>query len=511
MAARQQPHRGSRHGRNVRTLGLVLPLLLGVVAGAGRPAVTPPLHAVVVVAVPGAVPAAEAAVARHGGDVARSLDVIDGFSAQVPTSALAGLAADPAVRSVGPDRRLQLLHAVDGYDGSEDPGSLWSTRRALGTRDWWSDGLTGQGVDVALIDSGVAPVEGLTLPGKVVHGPDLSFEAQDDTLRTLDTYGHGTHLAGIIAGRDADAPTDGRYGGEHDRFLGIAPGARVVSLKVADASGATDVSQVIAAIDWVVQHRRDPGMNIRVLNLAFGTDSARPYADDPLAHAVEVAWRKGIVVVVAAGNDGTSLGRLRDPAYHPAVLAVGADVTQGTPSVDDDTIPAFSSRGDGVRNPDLVAPGRSLVSLRVPGSGIDEAYPQGRVNTRLFRGSGTSQAAAVASGAVALLLQQRPDLTPDQVKALLTGTAQPVPGADARAQGRGLLSMGRVRGTATPTVGAATPEEEDESAGTEETWNGSSWSGSSWSGSSWSGSSWSGSSWSGSSWSGSSWSASNWS
>jgi serine protease AprX len=117
------------------------------------------------------------------------------------------------------------------------------------------------------------------MSGKIINGPDLSFESQSDELRYLDTYGHGTHLAGIIAGND----------GTEDGFRGVAPGARVVNVKVANYEGAVDVSQVIAAIDWVVQHRNDNGMNIRVINLAYGTDSTQSPMLDPLSFAVEQA------------------------------------------------------------------------------------------------------------------------------------------------------------------------------------------------------------------------------
>jgi serine protease AprX len=174
-------------------------------------------------------------------------------------------------------------------------------------------------VDVALLDTGVVEVEGLR--GKVVHGPDLSYEADDAALRHKDTYGHGTHLAGIIAGRDS-----GAYGvdkGDEDHFLGMAPEARVVSVKLADASGATDVSQVIAGIDWVVQNKNRNGLNIRVLNLSFGTDGVQSYLLDSLTYAVEVAWRKGMVVVVSAGNEGFGSAKLNNPAYDPHVLAGG--------------------------------------------------------------------------------------------------------------------------------------------------------------------------------------------
>ena len=186
-------------------------------------------------------------------------------------------------------------------------------------------------------------------------------------------------MAGIIAGRDpAASASDDDYEGGHHRFLGVAPRSRVVSVKVANAQGATDVSQVIAAIDWVVQHRTDNGLNIRVLNLSFGTDGVQDYQLDPLSYAVEVAWHKGIVVVVAGGNAGYGSAKLNNPAYNPYVIAVGATDSKGTPDVADDVVPEWSSSGSGSRNPDLVAPGKSVASLAVPGSHLDQTYPRPR-------------------------------------------------------------------------------------------------------------------------------------
>jgi serine protease AprX len=473
---------------------------------------------------------AAAAVDHVGGTVRRRLGLIGSVSASVPSEALPRLTAMAGVDRVTPDGHLRLLGTDEPFDTRHDIGSMRNTARTVDANDMWAAGVTGAGVDVAVIDSGVARVGGLDAPGAVVDGPDLSFEGTDDARRNHDGFGHGTHLAGIIAGRNGDAK-------------GIAPGARVVSVRVADSNGATDVSQVIAAIDWVVQRGRSDGLNIRVINLAFGTDGGGDYRTDPLTYAVEVAWQRGVVVVVSAGNTADRLGRLTNPAVDPFVIAVGAAETQGTRTVSDDRVAPFSSRGDGERNPDLVAPGRSIVSVRSPGSFVDLTYPSARVGGTLMRGSGTSQAAAVVAAASALLLQQRPWLSPDQVKWLLTGSARPVPLEPAIAQGAGLLSLRAAgdlsppsegqrwptasgggsleesRGSGHATVGEDRIEGERDAWGrpfhTDEwaasSWEGSSWSGSSWSGSSWSGSSWSGSSWSGSSWSGSSWSGSSWS
>ena len=558
---------------NVARRHLVVPIVtavaVAVAALAGAWSIPAPasgagLVGVIVREVPGRHAEAVRSVERLGGDAGRRLALIDGFAARLPVRAAAALQRAPGVVAVTRDGSLRLSSAAAG--GSDDDNapaaatSIADLAAAIGATELWKDHVTGAGVDVALIDSGVVPVNGLTASGKVVNGPDLSFDRQAGAPPYLDAFGHGTHLAGIIAGRD-DAITAGAPPGADD-FAGIAPGSRIVSVKVASAGGETDVSQVIAAIDWVVQHRRSDGLNIRVLNLSFGTDATQDYAVDPLAYAVEVAWRKGIVVVTAAGNAGEHRRQLANPALDPWVLAVGAADLHGTRDVADDTVPAWSSPGDASRGPDLVAPGVSVPSLRSPGSILDLAAPSAS-GSRLIRGSGTSQAAAVVSGAVALLLDDRPQLTPDQVKALLTSSAAHLPAADPDAQGAGLLdvqaaskapvpnavqrwarasgtgSLDAARGSVRVAVGTSVLDGERDIFGAEwdgkewakasldgkswddgkwngRTWTGtclcaSSWSGLSWSGLSWSGLSWSGLSWSGLSWSGLSWSGLSWS
>jgi serine protease AprX len=326
-----------------------------------------------------------------------------------------------------------------GYDPATDEGGLAWIERMLHADDAWNAGFTGSGVDVALVDSGVARVPGLT-SGNVLDGPDLSFESQHADVLHQDTFGHGTHMASIIAGRDAaTAPGSYAAAAANGAVTGIAPDARVVSLKVAAADGAADVSQVIAAVTWVTQHAHDGGLNIRVLNLSYGTDSTQVATSDPLAYAVEQAWRAGIVVVVAAGNDGTSRAALADPATDPYVLAVGADDPNGTLGVLDDTVPAFAQRGTSQRRVDVIAPGVHVLGLRAPNGYVDQANPAGRVGTRFIRGSGTSQATAVASGVAALVLQKYPNATPDQIKYLLRDSAAALPAAPDLWEGLGVL------------------------------------------------------------------------
>lgn len=345
-----------------------------------------------------------------------------------------------------------------GYDAAADKGSLYNIAEVVGAHDAYRRGLTGKGVGVALIDTGVAAVPGLT-SGNVVNGPDLSFDSQVPGRAHLDGFGHGTHLASIIAGRDV-AGTPSSYL-DATRFGGIAPDATLVNVKVGATNGAVDVTQVIAGIDWVVEHARDPGLNIRVINLSYGTDGTQNSSVDPLAYAVENAQKHGILVVVAGGNDGQTDLTLANPALDPHVLAVGAMDDNGTVTSSDDTVPDWSTRGNTLRHVDVVAPGASVLGLRVPGGTCDAENPQARVGDRFARASGTSQAAAVASGEAALILQQSPWMTPDQVKQAMMGTASnitstlPIFGGSGLVTLRGILAdpVGAVLNTATGLVG----------------------------------------------------------
>jgi len=478
-----------------------------------------------------------AAPTRIGPDRGWSLD----FSASRRLGASAGATVLMIAGAILPDATLAA-----SYDPAADVNSMVNTTASIGASAWWAAGYTGKGVDVAVIDTGVSPVTGLAGAGKVVYGPDLSFESQAPNLTNLDTNGHGTFMAGLIAAKSPE-------------YRGMAPDARIVSVKVGVADGGTDVSQVIAAIDWIVQHRTDNDLNIRIINLSYGTNSAQDYRVDPLAYAAERAWKAGILVVAAGGNYGfqshmNNAPALADPAVDPYLLAVGSSDSMGTLSPLDDKVPSFSpwpKRG-ATRGVDLIASGTHIQGLRIPNSYIDDAYPAGRLGDDYFRGSGTSESAAIVSGVAALVLEKHPTASPDQVKKFLASTALPISGKSqaigggelmmttnlvvdmpaakqtwAASNGTGSLDLARgsdrvtrdgvplsgeqdIFGQHFDAAGMAALEA-DRASWSGGDWNGSSWSGSSWSGSSWSGSSWSGSSWSGSSWSGSSWSGSSWS
>lgn len=383
------------------------------------------------------------AVEAAGGKVTHRVRLIDGVVARIPSRSVRAVRRARGVRSVVVDRPFVTrsqgsddddadgIAGLDVIDTDEDAASdgipasattLDEVRETIGADRLAADGT---GVDVALIDSGITPVEGLAAAGKVVNGPDFSDDARDPDLRHLDAFGHGTHLAGIVAG--------------------VAPGARLVNVKAANAEGVTSLSRLLVAIDWTVRNRRANGLDVRVINLAVGADNQFGYVREPLAWAVEQAWQAGVVVVAAAGNDGSSGRGLDLPAADPFVLAVAGAETQGTGDPADDAVADWSSRGDGTRDPDVVAPGSSVISLRVPGSYIDESSSDGRIGETLQRGSGTSQAAAATTGAVALLLEGHPEWTPNQVKAAVRETARPLAG-DPRAVGRGGLDVAAAAG-----------------------------------------------------------------
>jgi serine protease AprX len=355
-----------------------------------------------------------------------------------------------------------------GYAPEKDPGSLYTVGKAIGARGLWAKSdssqrrVTGQGVGVAVLDSGVSQVAGLNGTGKVTYGPDLSIEGNGVQVNQ-DTFGHGTYMAGIIAGRATTASSSDLATASARTQLGVAPDAKILAMKLATRDGSTDVSQVIAALDWVTQHPVMPnGTKIRVINLSYGTNSAQSYLADPLAAAAENAWKHGIVVVTSAGNNAALDGRLTDPAIDPFVLAVGA--TGASMSLTgwayNNAVPAhFSQVGSVARHADLVAPGVSIVSSRTPGSYIDDKYPEGRVagdtTGTLFRGSGTSQSAAVLSGSVALLLQAYPTLTPDQVKYALRTTSHPVSKGSTLWTGAGTIDLAAAFTTASQITGSS--------------------------------------------------------
>src|SRR5438552_6152644 len=316
----------------------------------------------------------------------------------------------------------------------------------------WSQGRTGRGVTVAVLDSGVAADPDLVSPASRILA-SVNFA---DQRSVADPGGHGTHVAGIIAGNGT------RSAGE---FVGIAPEANIVDVRVLSSTGSGRISSVVRGIEWVLAHR--VAYNIRVINLSFGAPTPTSYRTDPMSAAVEIAWRRGLVVVAAAGNSGPNRDTVASPGIDPYVITVGAADDHGTVTPRDDTLAPFSSWGtaDSNAKPDLLAPGRRIVSIRVQGSALDTPFPDHVVvahnGSTYLRLSGTSMATPVVSGAVALLLQAQPSLSPDQVKALVVGATQPfgqdsgMALPDPAAGGTGLLdALAAVRAQASGGAGA---------------------------------------------------------
>jgi serine protease AprX len=319
------------------------------------------------------------------------------LAALVAMLVAAAPAADRAVaQDEDDDPSLELLDDYDDLPSNE----TWHEAIELEDVPPWHDG---GGVTVAVLDTGITrhPDLGARVPARVDLTPDGDG---------YDRYGHGTHVAGLIAG-------DGAASG--GRWAGAAPGASVLPVKVAGWNGATDVSTVLAGLEWIAAHRQRYG--IRVVNLSYGTDSSQSALEDPLNHAVQRLWRAGVLVVVGAGNRG-ELG-IDKPGDDPWVVTVGAADTRGTEDTEDDEVAPFSGRGP-TGKPDLLAPGVSLVSHRSADGAIDQLRPAARVDEHYFKGTGTSQAAAVVSGVAARMFDANPALTPNEAKAALVGTAE---------------------------------------------------------------------------------------
>ncbi|HVW34597.1 MAG TPA: S8 family peptidase [Acidimicrobiia bacterium] len=367
--------------------------------------------------------AAHAAVTAHHGTVDQDLWIVNGVAATVPAAEVAGLAAEPGILHVTEDAGVTVQAA--------DPSPLHAATavypKVVGADRLWDEGVDGDGVTVALVDTGIAQVPDLS--GRIVGGVDFSGGGNNPYN---DEFGHGTFVAGLIAGNGASS---------NGQYKGVAPRAKLVSVKIAGADGSSDVSHVLAAMQWVVSFRDTYG--IRVVNLSLGTDSTQSYVLSPLNAAVERAWDSGIVVTVSSSNNGPDPGTVSKPGDDPLVVTVGALDDKGTPARADDVMAGFSGAGptaaDGLTKPDLVAPGRSVISLRAPGSAIDSAYPGSRVGSAYFKGSGTSFSTAITSGTAALLLDREPNLTPDQVKARLLGTAGAGPAGNPNVDGHGSL------------------------------------------------------------------------
>jgi serine protease AprX len=360
---------------------------------------------------------------EKGGQFKKNLGLVNGGLYSLPVNALEALAADTDVAYISPDRPVAA--------------SLDYATAAVGMDVARSYGYDGAGIGVAVIDSGIADIPDLHTGGyRVVYAESFCGDST-----TVDPYGHGTHVVGILAGNGKNS-TGSKY---FHTFKGMAPMVNIINLRVLDQNGVGTDSAVIAAIDRAIALKSQ--YNIRVMNLSLGRAVHESYIVDPLCQAVERAWKAGIIVVVSAGNGGRDdsqgtqgYATIHSPANDPYVITVGAMKTGNTLVKTDDTIASYSSKGptlfDHVVKPDLVAPGNRIISLYKAGLTLPNNYPGNKTpysyyqikgnsspSSTYYTLSGTSMSAPIVSGAVAIILQNNPSLTPDQVKARLMKTA----------------------------------------------------------------------------------------
>jgi serine protease AprX len=435
---------------------------------------------------------ARSAVRAEGGRVFGALPIINGLAARITAASAVALSHRDGVRVVSLNAAVKKnAGTVGGIDTSLIQTSYPDSVQAPKA---WST-ATGKGVGVAVVDTGIAG----TLP-------DFRTSASDSTSRVVatvatnpyattdnDSYGHGTHVAGIIAGNSTNRPSGDPLKGH---YVGVAPDANLISVKVADEQGDATLLDVIYGLQFAVDNKST--YNIRVVNLSLESTQAQSYKTDPLDAAVEAAWFNGIVVVAAAGNRGTASDAVNyAPGNDPYAIAVGGVDDQGTKNTIDDAIADWSSRGttqDGFAKPDILAPGAHIVSNLAPNSAFASMCPSCIVDGQYIRAGGTSMAAPMVAGAVADMLQARPGLTPNQVKAAVLANGRNVLASSLDEVSVSGLVFGYVP-TTNPNAGLTPNSMIDQQTGnidyTRSSWSRSSWSRSSWSRSSWSRSSWS--------------------
>jgi len=365
----------------------------------------------------------ETLVSSLGGEITHDLQILNALTAQLPAAAAVKLAHNPNVRWVALDTQVQKSKRGTVNESVElipSPENYFLD--TLNVRPVWDLGLLGQGITVAVIDSGVNQEKDLQVdPNKAK--PDsrvieqLTFNSNSG--HSNDATGHGTHVAGIIAG--SGYRSKGLY-------AGIAPQVNIISLKICDENGMAYESDAIAAMQWVLENKDK--FNIRVVNMSVNATQESSYHSSPMNAAAEILWFNGIVVVASVGNKGSGSSyntANAAPANDPFIITVGATDEHNSSDYSDDTLASFSAHGktsDGFSKPELVAPGTNIISILGPENWIPE-YPEHAVmNGEYFRLSGTSMSAPMVSGAVALLLQDEPGLTPDQVKFRLMDSAR---------------------------------------------------------------------------------------
>lgn len=343
-----------------------------------------------------------------GCKVNSSLYMINAFSAKVNAKTLEKLIKDTTVKKIWYDRPVKAVLDV--------------AAPAVKAPNTWSTNISGKGIGVAVIDTGIHPHADLN--GRIKAFKDL---VQNKTA-PYDDNGHGTHVAGDIAGSGA-------------LYKGTAPAASIIGVKVLNKQGSGMLSTVIQGIQWCIENKDEHG--IKVINMSLGSTAVESYKNDPVCQAVEAAWTQNIVVCVAAGNEGPESRTISSPGIDPYVITVGAVDDKNSLNFNDYEIAGFSSRGpsiDGYIKPDVVCPGTNVISLRSPNSTIDKQNKAARVGSQYISLSGTSMATPICAGVAALMLEADSSLTPDKVKEILKNTSKPLHNIyEDNMQGKGLV------------------------------------------------------------------------
>ncbi len=451
---------------------------------------------------------AEIRVARLGGRVTKDLRIINAFAAEMTAQAALELARSASVRWVSLDAPLTDAGGPKTCGECINTSSLLSTYvRAIGADRLWNAApyLQGQGLGVAVVDSGINSHGDLAQNSNGRGALRILTSAKFNSFsnNSSDNYGHGTHIAGIIGGNGAMS---------RGAQIGVAPKVNLINVKVSDDQGRGTTSDAVSGLQWVLDNKAT--YNIRVVNLSLNSSVAESYHTSPLNAAVEVLWFNGIVVVVSAGNNGGGdQGILYPPANDPFVITVGAADDRGTLSLADDSLASFSAFGQtqsGVAKPEIVAPGTNIISLLASnGADLVRGHPDHRVDgfaggkDYYFRMSGTSMAAAVVSGAVVLLLQDEPNLTPDQVKYRLMATGRPFSGGNGATY---LDIFAAVNGTTTASANTGLAASQLLWSGTQPvTWNSVNWNSVNWNSVNWNSVNWNSVNWNSVNWNSTHW------
>jgi len=358
---------------------------------------------------------AHTAVEQVGGEITAELPIIVGVAAQLTDEEVGLLAINPSISGITKDHEVKLsaneaaVSAVDGKTSTDYP-------EVAGADVVWENGITGKGITVAVLDTGIAKLPSLTKGANNKTRLLAWYDTIDGSTKPIDPNGHGSHVAGIIANSD--------LGGDN-AWNGIAPNANLVAVRVLNADGYGTYQSVISGLQWVIDNK--DAYKIRIVNLSLVSQVESPYFADPLNQAVTAAWAKGLVVITAAGNDGPQAMSISVPGNNPYAITVGAFTDAYTPDDwNDDYIADFSAAGptlDGFVKPDLVAPGGHISSITPQTAKLNDLYPENKQPSNYFKMAGTSQATGVVSGVAALILEKNPKMSNNELKYRLTNTA----------------------------------------------------------------------------------------